>query len=156
MKAYILKQYGKNVFPHLEELPEPKITPDDVLVKVRATSINPLDNKIKNGDLKALLPYKTPFVMGFDVSGEVVKIGENVKNFHIGDEVFARVYDHQMGTFAEFVAANQHSLAKKPKNLTHEEAASIPLVGLTAMQIFEKAELRAGQKIFIQAGAGGV
>lgn len=156
MKAYILEKYGKNSLPKLAEIPEPKYGDDDVLVEVFAVSINPLDSKIKNGSLKPLLAYKTPFVMGYDVAGKIVKIGKNVKNFQVWDEIFARVPNHQMGTFAEFVAISETAIAKKPQNLTFEESASIPLVGLTAWQTFEKANLGAWQKIFIQAGSGGV
>ncbi len=104
-----------------------------------------------------ILPYKTPFTLGHDVSGVVTKVGSNVSKFKVGDEVYARPADYRIGTFAEFISINENDVAIKPKNLSMEEAASIPLVGLTAWQaLVEKANLKKGQKVFIQAGSGGV
>lgn len=144
MKAYFLEQYWKRASLHLQECEIPSIREDEVLVQIKATSINPLDNKIKHGDLKLILPYKTPFILGHDMSGVVMQVGKQVREFAVWDQVFARVPDLHIGTFAEYIRIDPSYLAKKPKNLSFEEAASLPLVSLTALQIFEKANLQAG------------
>lgn len=157
MKAYTIQKYNKKDDLQLVEMPEPTMREDDVLVQVRAAGVNLLDSKIKNGDFKLILPYKFPIVLGHDVAGVVAKVGPRVKKFKVGDEVYARPADYRIGTFAELITINENDVAIKPKNLTMEEAASIPLVGLTAYQAFiEKANLKKGQKVFIQAGSGGV
>jgi NADPH:quinone reductase-like Zn-dependent oxidoreductase len=116
-----------------------------------------LDSLIRNGEFKLFLPYKPPFVNGHDVAGVVTKVGSEVSKFKIGDEVYARPSDYNVGTFAEQISIHEKDVALKPKNISMEEAASIPLVGLTAWQaLVEIANLRKGQKIFIQAGSGGV
>jgi len=116
-----------------------------------------VDSIIRNGDFKIFLPYKPPFIDGHDMAGVVTKIGSKVSKFKVGDEVYAKPADFHIGTFAEYIAANENVLAFKPKNLSMEEAASIPLVGLTAWQaLIEIAKLKKGQKVFIQAGSGGV
>ena len=130
---------------------------NDVLVKIHAAGVNPLDSKIRDGEFKLLLPYPLPLILGHDMAGTIVETGASVKRFKVGDEVYARPADHRIGTFAEFIAVNVHDVAIKPKNLTMEEAASIPLVALTAWQVLvEKAELKKGQKVLIHAGSGGV
>src|SRR5204862_4587948 len=130
---------------------------DEALVEVHAAGVNLLDAKIRGGEFKLILPYRLPLVLGHDVAGVVVKVGTRVRQFKLGDEVYARPDDFRIGTFAEFVPVKEASLALRPKNLTMEEAASIPLVGLTAWQaLIEKASLKKGQKVFIQAGSGGV
>ena len=130
---------------------------NDVLVQVYSAGVNLLDSKLRNGEFKMILPYKVPFILGHDVSGVVMKVGSKVTKFKVGDEVYARPADYRIGTFAEFISINENDLASKPKNLSMEEAASIPLVGLTAWQaLVEKANLKKGQKVFIQAGSGGV
>ncbi|MEJ8842836.1 NADP-dependent oxidoreductase [Lacibacter sp. H375] len=157
MKAFIVKRYGKNEKLQLTQLAEPLVKETDILVQVHAAGVNLLDSKIRDGEFKMILPYKTPFTLGHDVAGVVTKVGAKVKKFKIGDEVYARPADHRIGTFAEFIAMNENDVALKPKNLSMEEAASIPLVGLTAWQtLVEKANLKKGQKVFIQAGSGGV
>lgn len=157
MKAYILKNYGKKNDLQLAEMPEPIIRENDVLVQIHAAGINLLDSKIRNGEFKLILPYKLPLILGHDVAGVVVKVGAHVKKFQIGDEVFARPADHRIGTFAELIAIHENDAAIKPAKLTMKEAASIPLVGLTAWQaLVEKGDLKKGQKVFIQAGSGGV
>lgn len=157
MKAFILDRYGKNSSLQMKEVPIPNIGDDEVLVQVYAAGVNLLDAKIRNGEFKLLLPYKTPFILGHDVAGRVMKVGRNVRQFKAGDDVYSRPDDHRIGTFAEFIAVKEASLAFKPKNLSMEEAASIPLVGLTAWQaLVEKAKLKNGQNVFIQAGSGGV
>lgn len=157
MKAFILKRYGKKSTLAKEEIPTPVLRDDEVLVEVHAAAVNLLDSKLKAGEFKLILPYKMPLVLGHDVAGVVVKVGLLAKQFKLGDQVYARTDDFRIGTFAEFVAIKQSSLALKPKNLSMEEAASIPLVGLTAWQaLVENAKLTRGQKVFIQAGSGGV
>lgn len=157
MKAFRLDRYGKKSALRLADIPVPELRDDEVLVEVHAAGVNLLDAKLRNGEFKPILPYRTPFVLGHDVAGKVVKVGQKVQQFKLGDAVYARPDDFRIGTFAEFVPVKEASLALKPKNLTMEEAASIPLVGLTAWQaLVEKAKLKRGQKVFIQAGSGGV
>jgi alcohol dehydrogenase len=157
MKAFIVDRYGKKEKLHLREIAEPVVEENDVLVQVYSASVNLLDSKIKNGEFKLMLPYKTPFVLGHDVAGVITKTGAKVSGFKVGDEVYARPADHRIGTFAELIAINEADVALKPKKLTMEEAASIPLVALTVWQaLVEKADLKKGQKVFIQAGSGGV
>ena len=157
MKAFIINRYGKNEKLQSAEIAEPVLRANDVLVQIHAASVNVLDSKIKNGEFKLILPYKPPFTLGHDVAGTVVKAGLGVTQFKIGDEVYARPADHRIGTFAEFIAINENDVALKPRNISMEEAASIPLVGLTAWQaLVEKANVKKGQKVFIQAGSGGV
>lgn len=157
MKAFILDRYGKKERLRAGDMPEPELREDEVLVQVYAAGVNLLDAKIRSGEFKLILPYRTPFVLGHDVAGVVVRVGPRVRQFKPGDEVYSRPDDFCIGTFAEFVAVKQDSLALKPKNISMEEAASLPLVGLTAWQaLVEKAKLKPGQKVFIQAGSGGV
>lgn len=128
-----------------------------MLVQVHAAGVNQLDCKIRDGEFKLILPYRLPVILGHDVAGVVVKVGPRVRQFKIGDEVYARLDDFRIGSFAEFVPVKETSLAPKPVNLTMAEAASIPLVGLTAWQaLVETAKLVPGQKVLIQAGSGGV
>lgn len=157
MKAFILDRYGKKSRLRLGEMPEPELREDEVLVKVHAASVNLLDAKIKNGEFKPLLPYRLPLILGHDVAGVVVKVGSGVRRFKPGDAVYSRPDDFRIGAFAERIAIREESLALKPETLTMEEAASVPLVGLTAWQaLVEQAHLKEGQKVFIQAGSGGV
>ena len=157
MKAFILDRYGSKVALRAGEVADPDVREDEVLVQVHAAGVNLLDSKLRSGEFKLILPYRAPFVLGHDVAGVVVRAGARVKHFRPGDEVYARPADHRIGTFAEFIAVRQEDLALKPKNLTMEEAASIPLVGLTAWQaLLERGQLKRGQKVFIQAGSGGV
>ena len=157
MKAFIVDKYGRKAALRQGELPDPQVKEDDVLVEVHAAGVNLLDAKVRNGEFKLILPYRPPFVLGHDVAGVVVRVGARVTQFKPGDEVYARPADHRIGTFAELIAVREQDLARKPKNLSMVEAASIPLVGLTAWQaLVETAHLARGQKVFIQAGSGGV
>jgi len=157
MKAYSISKYSKVEKLQLIEVAEPNIKENEVLVEIHASGLNVLDSKIKSGEFKLILPYKFPLILGHDVAGVITQIGKNVKQFKVGDEVYSRPSDFQIGTFAEFIAINEKDLALKPKNLSMVEAASIPLVALTVWQAFiEKANLKKGQKVFIQAGSGGV
>lgn len=157
MKAFVLERYGKKRALRSADMPTPELRDDEVLVAVHAAGVNLLDSKIRDGEFKLILPYRLPFVLGHDVAGVVVKVGPLVRQFKPGDEVYARPDDFRIGTFAEFVPVKEASLALQPKGLSMEEAASIPLVGLTAWQaLVEKAKLKKGQRVFIQAGSGGV
>lgn len=157
MKAFIIDRYGKKEELHLQEITDPVVKENDVLVQVYSASVNLLDSKIKSGEFKLMLPYKMPLVLGHDVAGVITKTGAKVSRFKVGDEVYARPAGNRIGTFAELIAINEADVALKPKRLTMEEAASIPLVALTVWQaLVEKANLKKGQKVFIQAGSGGV
>lgn len=157
MKAFILDRYGKTVSLRMGEMPEPEIREDDVLVEVHAAGVNVLDSKIRNGEFKLLLPYRLPLVLGNDVAGVVVRVGPKVLRFKPGDEVYARPDTARIGAFAELIAMNEDAVAHKPKALSMEEAASLPLVALTAWQVLvERANLKKGQKVLIHAGSGGV
>lgn len=157
MKAFVLESHGASRALQLAEVPEPPLRDDEVLVQVHAAGVNQLDSKIRDGQFKLILPYRLPLILGHDVAGVVVKAGPRVRQFKPGDEVYARTDDFRIGTFAEFVPVKESSLAPKPKGLSMEEAASIPLVGLTAWQaLVETAKLTKGQRVFIQAGSGGV
>jgi NADPH:quinone reductase-like Zn-dependent oxidoreductase len=157
MKSFVLERYGKKRTLQLADMPMPALRDDEVLVQVHASGVNLLDAKIRNGEFKLILPYRLPLILGHDVAGVVTQVGLRVRQFKPGDEVYARADDFRIGTFAEFVPVKEASLALKPKCLTMEEAASIPLVALTAWQaLVERAQLQKGQKVFIQAGSGGV
>ncbi|MES0024352.1 MULTISPECIES: NADP-dependent oxidoreductase [unclassified Mesorhizobium] len=157
MKAFVVDKYSKKGILRLAEMPEPELLDNDVLVEVHAAGVNLLDSKIRTGEFKLVLPYRRPFILGHDVAGRVVRVGSKVRKFKPGDAVYARPRDGRIGTFAEFIAIDEADVALKPANLSMEEAASIPLVGLTAWQaLIERAGLKTGQKIFIQAGSGGV
>jgi len=157
MKAFIVKKYGKKETLHLTDVSEPTIKENEVLVQIHSAGVNLLDSLVRNGEFKIFLPYKTPFINGHDMAGVVTKVGAKVSKFKLGDEVYSRVGDHRIGTFAEQIAVQENDLALKPTNLSMEEAASIPLVGLTVWQaLIEIANLKKDQKVFIQAGSGGV
>lgn len=157
MKAYTINRYSKEDKLQLVEVAEPVVNENDMLVQVHSASINQLDAKLKSGEFKLLLPYKFPLILGHDVAGVITKVGSKVSRFKVGDEIFARPADFKIGAFAEYIAVNEKDVALKPKNISMEQAASIPLVALTVWQAFvEKAKLKKGQKVFIQAGSGGV
>lgn len=157
MKAFYIERYGKKTAGRFGDMPVPTMGTHDVLVQVHAAGVNPLDSKIRDGEFKLLLPYRLPLVLGNDVAGVVVGVGSAVRRFKVGDEVYARPELDRIGTFAEFIAMNEDVVAIKPAALSMEEAASIPLVGLTAWQVLiERANLKKGQKILIHAGSGGV
>ena len=155
MKALAIENYGKN--PNFLDSPMPKINNDEVLVEIYAASINPLDTKIRKGELKLLLKYKMPLILGNDFSGKIVEVGTSVTKFKVGDEVYGRPRANKMGTFTEYLSVNQEDISLKPKNLSFEEAASIPLVGLTSYQaLHDILRIEKGHKILIHAGSGGV
>jgi NADPH:quinone reductase-like Zn-dependent oxidoreductase len=156
MKAFVVESYGKNGLK-AADLPEPAVGVRDVLVKVVAASINPLDKLVRDGKFKQLLKYKTPFALGHDVAGVVTRTGAAVRDFKVGDEVYARPRDLRIGTFAEYIAIHEDDVALKPSILSFEEAAALPLVALAAWQaLVDRADVRAGQKVLVHAGAGGL
>jgi len=157
MKAFILDRYGTADHVRAGDMPDPEVQEDDVLVQIHAAGVNLLDSKIRNGEFKLILRYRLPLILGHDMAGVVVRVGSRVQRFKPGDEVYARPADGRIGAFAEFIAIKQDDVAMKPKALTMEEAASVPLVGLTAWQaLIERANLKKGQKVLIHAGSGGV
>lgn len=156
MKAFVVEKFGKDG-PRAADVPEPIVGRRDVLVRVRAASINPLDKMTRNGELKRLIRYKLPFVLGHDMAGVVTDVGADVTDFKVGDEVYARPRDLRIGTFAELIAIDQDDIAPKPASLTFQEAAAVPLVALAAWQILvDRAHLQPGQKVLVHAGAGGL
>ncbi|CAH0135109.1 NADP-dependent oxidoreductase [Stenotrophomonas lactitubi] len=157
MKAFLICRYGKKETGRIGDVPMPPLRDGDVLIRVHAASVNALDTKIRRGEFKVILPYRLPLILGNDLAGTVERVGAGVSQFKPGDEVYARPDDDRIGTFAEFIAVNAGSVAPKPGNLSMVEAASLPLVALTAWQtLVETAQLKPGQKVFIQAGSGGV
>lgn len=156
MNAFVVEKYGKNGL-RPSEWPNPIVLPSDVLVRVHAASINPLDKMVRDGEFKLLLKYKTPFVLGHDLAGVVTSVGDEVVDFKLGDEVYARPRDLRIGAFAEYIAIDQGDLALKPASLTMKEVAALPLVALTAWQsLVDVAQVKPGQKVLIHAGAGGL
>ena len=157
MKAFILDAYKKKGALRFGDMPEPELRDNDVLVEIHAAGLNPLDSKIRDGAFKPILPYRPPFILGHDMAGLVIRVGSKVRRFKPGDEVYARPRDGRIGTFAQSIAVDEADVALKPGNLSMEEAASIPLIGLTAWQaLVEKGGLKKGQKVLIHAGSGGV
>jgi NADPH:quinone reductase-like Zn-dependent oxidoreductase len=157
MKAFVVDRYGRKNGVRAGDMPVPELREDDVLIQIHAAGVNPLDSKIRDGEFKLLLPYRLPLILGHDLAGVVVRVGPRVRRFKPGDEVFARPHKDRIGTFAEFIAIKEDGVALKPTSLSMEEAASIPLVGLTAWQaLIEKGQLAKGQKVLIHAGSGGV
>jgi alcohol dehydrogenase len=157
MKAAVIDRYGTNEIVQVKETAVPAMGPTDLLVRVRAASVNPLDVKTRDGALKMLLKYRFPLVLGNDLSGEVADLGAQVARFKKGDAVYARLDKDRIGTFAEFAVVREGAAALKPTNVTFEEAASLPLVSLTAWQaLVEIGKLGPKQRVLIHAGSGGV
>lgn len=155
MKGFVIDGYKQPL--QIADLPEPKVGERDVLVEIRAAAVNVLDAKIRSGAFKLVLPYKAPIQLGHDLAGVVVEVGSKVKRFTVGDEVYGRPRDGRIGTFAERLAVHEDDLARKPTALSMPEAASLPLVALTAWQaLVDVAKASRGQKILIHAGSGGV
>ncbi|MCH1437567.1 MAG: NADP-dependent oxidoreductase [Flavobacteriales bacterium] len=157
MKALQVIKYGdiKDALA-FNEVSLPTIEANDVLIEVKAAAINPIDKGIILGNLQALLPLPLPCTSAYDVSGIVVEKGNEVSHFEVGDMVYSRVPQEQMGTLAEFVAVTSVAVSKKPGNISFEEAAGIPLAGLTAMQSLEASGLKKNDRVLIHAGSGGV
>src|SRR5437016_3011088 len=157
MKAFIVDRYGKKDGVRIGEMPDPDVRENDVLVQVHAAAVNLLDSKIRNGEFKLILPYRLPLILGNDVAGVVVRVGSRVRRFKPRDQVYARPPQDRIGSFAELISMNEDAVAIMPKKLTMEEAASVPLVGLTAWEaLVERANLKKGQRVLIHAGSGGV
>jgi alcohol dehydrogenase len=157
MKAVVARRYGGVEVLDLAQRPEPEVGPTDVLIAVRAASLNPLDYKIRNGDVKLVLPLRPPIALGCDVSGVVAGVGARVSRFAVGHEVYARLEKMRMGALAERVAADESVVALKPARASFAEAAAVPLAALTSLQALrESAALQPGQRVLIHAGAGGV
>ena len=155
MKALALTAYKQP--PQWIDIPQPVPGVNQVVVKIAATAINPLDNMIVNGEFRQLFPYKLPQPLGNEFAGTVTAVGAGTTQFVIGDEVFARPDINRIGSFAEYIVVDESDLAAKPSNLSMKEAASLPLVLLTAIQAFtEKSTVRPGTKVFIQGGTGGL
>lgn len=157
MRAIVFDRYGLPDVLREAQVPEPVVGPRDVLVAIRATSVNPVDCKIRQGYQRGLNPQRFPAVPGMDLSGDVIQVGPEVTGFAPGDAVWASPHFRRAGTFAERIAVRADELAPMPSNLSYEEAASLPLVALTAWDcLVGAAGLKGGQSLFVQAGAGGV
>lgn len=159
MKAAQYNFYGGSEVIQINEAPKPSPTKNQVLIEVHAASINPFDYKLRRGYMKEMIPLNFPFTIGGDLSGVIVEVGEGVKEFKAGDEVFGQAYNlgESTGAMAEYAAANIGSIALKPKNIDFSEAASLPLVGASVIQALEEhIGLQSGQKILIHGGAGGI
>lgn len=157
MKALILKRYGGQDQIEFAELARPAIKDDEILVRVHAAGLNPVDNMIAKGDFKPIIKLRLPATMGSDLSGVVVETGSRVTRFKVGDAVFASLFDLGAGSLAEYAAVPEHAAALKPANLDFVQAASVPMVGLTSWQaLSERAGVKQGQKVFIPAGSGGI
>ena len=157
MKALIFKKYGKSDAIHFADIPRPSLKPDEILVRVHAVGLNPIDAMIPKGTFKPILRFQLPATLGSDLAGVVVETGSNVTRFKIGDAVFASIFDLGTGSLADFAVVPESAAALKPSNLDFVQAASIPMVGLTAWQAFkERAHVQPGQKVFIAAGSGGI
>lgn len=155
MKAFVIDGYKRPV--HAAEVPAPVVGPRDVLVRVVAAAVNPLDGLVRSGEFKQLLKYRFPLVLGHDVAGVVTEIGSAVTGFAVGDEIYARPRDLRIGTFAEFIAVDEGDVALKPSNLTFAEAAAVPLVALAAWQILvERGNVGPGSRVLVHGGAGGL
>jgi NADPH:quinone reductase-like Zn-dependent oxidoreductase len=155
MRAWVVTKYKQPL--ELTDLPEPSVEDHDVLVDIHAAAVNLLDVKVQAGEFKAILPYKAPFVLGHDLAGTVIAVGSDVTRFTVGDEVYGRPRDGRVGTFAQRLAVHEDDLAHRPQSISTAEAASVPLVALTAWQaLVERANVQPGQKVLIHAGSGGV
>lgn len=157
MKAVRIHQYGGREVLSLDETPVPDIAPDEVLVRVVAASINPVDWKVRAGYLARMMPHQMPLTLGWDVSGVVAAVGSEVMQWQVGDAVYSRPDLARNGTYAEFVAIRASECARKPRTISHVEAASLPLAGITAWEaMMDTAQVQAGQRVLVHAGSGGV
>ncbi|HTL87762.1 MAG TPA: NAD(P)-dependent alcohol dehydrogenase [Leptolyngbya sp.] len=157
MKAAVIYQYGEPKVLQVAEIEQPQIQPDQMLVKVHAASINPIDWKMRKGMLKMLTGSNFPIVLGFDVSGEVVDVGAQITQFKPGDTLYARLDQRTGGAYAEYAAVSEKVAAPKPSNMTHEEAAAVPLAAMTALQALrDQGRLEVGQKVLVNGASGGV
>ena len=157
MKALQIIGYG-DVEKQLKvnNIDKPKVSDNKVLIEVHGASVNPIDYKIVQGALKQLNKLEFPAPIGFDVAGEIVEVGRNVKDFKVGDQVYSRVPTNEPGSIAEYIAVDSTVVTLKPQNVSYNEAAGFPLVGLTTIQAFNWAKLKKGDKVLIHAGSGGI
>ncbi|SFB21302.1 NADPH:quinone reductase [Lentibacillus halodurans] len=157
MKAVVIHQYGGTDQLVEEEVPNPVIADDQVLVELHATSVNPIDWKVREGYLQERLPFKFPIILGWDAAGVIVEVGNHVSGFSAGDRVFARPDTTEKGTYAEYAAVDENLLAIIPEKISFEEAAAAPLTGLTAWQcLVDFSDIKENDKVLIHAGSGGV
>lgn len=157
MKALVLKRYGKADQIEFADVPNPLIKPNEILVRIHAVGLNPIDYMIPKGAFKPMLKFDLPATLGSDLAGTVVEVGSQVTRFKAGDAVFASLFDLGSGSLAEFAAVPEHVAALKPANLNFVQAASIPMVALTCWQALnERIKVTPGQKVFIPAGSGGI
>ncbi|SDB25270.1 hypothetical protein SAMN03097699_0314 [Flavobacteriaceae bacterium MAR_2010_188] len=157
MKALQITKYGEiKSSLSFNDIDKPKAGPTDILVEVKAAALNPIDYKLIEGHLKEIITLEFPCTIGYDVSGIIKEVGEKVERFKIGDEIYARVPQEQMGTVAEYVVVTTEVVSKKPENITFEESAGLPLTGLTAIQALESVGIKQNDRVLIHAGSGGV
>lgn len=157
MKAALFHQYGDADVLRVEDVPDPTAGPRDVLIRVHAASVNPVDCKIRSGAQRALIHYRLPQITALDVSGEVIAVGARVTRFKVGDAVISSPTHRRPGTCAELVAIDESAVALKPARIDHFQGAALPLAGLTAWaSLVDAMRVQPGQRVFIQAGAGGV
>ena len=156
-KAVRIHQFGGPEVLVYEDAPVPSIQADEVLVKIHAASVNPVDWKVREGYLKEMLPHRLPLILGWDFAGEVVAVGSDVSQWKLGDAVYARPDIARDGSYAEYIAVRANEIAAKPQKANWQEAAAVPLAALTAWQsLIEGATIQAGERVLIHAGAGGV
>lgn len=157
MKAWLIRGYGGPERLEQGTVPDPEVGPRDVLVDIRAASVNPIDWKIRRGMTKLVLRYAMPLVLGNDCAGEVLAVGSEVRDFQPGDAVMTRVPKDRIGTFAERIAVREDAVARTPESVDFAQAAALPLAGLTAWQaLVDLGGVGPGHKVLVQAGAGGV
>ncbi|WP_027108218.1 NADP-dependent oxidoreductase [Lacticigenium naphthae] len=157
MKAIAIEKYGSKEVLKEMQVEEPKANAKQVVVEVKATSVNPIDWKLREGYLQKMMDWQFPIILGWDVSGIISEIGNEVIGWKVGDRVFARPETTRFGTYAEYTIVDQSLLAKIPENISFEEAAAVPLAGLTAWQgLFNYGKLKEGETVLVHAGAGGV
>ena len=157
MKALVFKHYGGADQIAFADIPRPRPGPDEILVRVHAAGLNPIDCMVPKGAFKPILRFQLPATLGSDLAGVVMEVGNRVTRFKPGDAVFASIFDLGTGALAEFALVPENAGALKPADLDFVQAASIPMVGLTSWQALkERAHLKPGQKVFIPAGAGGI
>ena len=157
MNAIRIHNYGGPEVLLYEQAPRPRLKKGEVLIRVHAAGVNPLDRKVRAGELKEIIQHKLPLILGWDVSGVVEKVGVGVSRFKRGDEVFAMADPMANGAYAEYIVVNESLIAPKPKSLHHVYAAAVPLAALAAWNaLIETAKLRSGQRVLIHGGSGGV
>ena len=155
MKAAILTHYDKKGTDlEIQDIPVPVPEDDEILVRIMAAAVNPLDNMIIHGEVKLIVPYKVPLIMGNEFSGIVEKAGKKATRIKVGDRVYGRMPLKKIGAFAEYAAVKESALAHIPDYLSFEEAATVPLTALTAMQAFEIMQVKPGESVFISGGTG--